>query len=134
MVLQLELDTIHLTYDGANDSLKDSLGNQILRYTTGTYTGDGATSLAVTGVGFKPRYVRVWQRSTSDGTSITINETTDTIIDDNGSGMSAQIVSAATVEANTIISLDSDGFTVDDAGADAHPNTNGQVYNYLAIG
>jgi len=36
--------------------------------------------------------------------------------------------------ANRINSLDSDGFTVDDAGADGHPNKDTVVYSYLALG
>ena len=27
---------------------------------TGTYDGDGATSQAITGIGFKPKYVKIW--------------------------------------------------------------------------
>lgn len=35
---------------------------------------------------------------------------------------------------NEIISLDADGFTVDDGGFDADPNENGTTYIYIAIG
>jgi len=35
---------------------------------------------------------------------------------------------------NQIIALGADGFTVDDAGVDAHPNKNTQAYHYLALG
>jgi hypothetical protein len=35
---------------------------------------------------------------------------------------------------DAIISLDTDGFTVDDAGTDDHPNRLNQLYNYMAIG
>ena len=107
---------------------------------TGSYTGDGATSLAVTGVGFKPKYVRIWPRTTADNTSLTIYETTDVIIDDNASGMAIRVTAiigsnvASYTEIDAVISLDSDGFTVDDQGTDSHPNTSGTVYNYLVLG
>ena len=111
----------------------------LARVATGTYTGDGATSQAITGVGFQPKFVRIWQRFTSDGDEARIVETTDTMVDDNASGMAVFIAESAgtaiiTHEIDRIISLDSDGFTVDDGGADAFPNKNGIVYNYLAIG
>ena len=102
---------------------------------TGTYTGDGATSQAITGVGFRPKYVMIVARATTAG-SIGLYETTDTIIDDHASGMTFYHSSTTQhwLETDRIISLDADGFTVDDAGADADPNKSGQVYNYLAMG
>lgn len=116
------------------DALQASLG--LARIKTGTYTGNGATSQAITGVGFAPKYVKIFPRLTSDGTSGPIFETTDTIVDDNASGGSWAHggTSGHTFEINQVISLDSDGFTVDDAGVDSNPNANGTVYNYLAIG
>lgn len=105
------------------------------RMATGTYTGDGTTSQAITGVGFQPKYLRIWPRVTSDGTALGILETTNTIMDDHGSGGAILYGSASnTFEANKIISLDADGFTVDDDGVDASPNASGATYNYLAMG
>jgi len=104
---------------------------------TGTYTGDGAVSQAITGVGFQPKYVRIWSRETVSTTLVRSYETTDTIVDDNASGASIYNGSSATdqnLSINSIISLDADGFTVDDAGADLHPNKNGQIYNYMCLG
>lgn len=108
----------------------------ICRLKTGTYTGDGATSQAITGVGFQPKYVKIWQKIISDGTAGRIYETTDTIIDDIAAGAAWFHTGAGghTVESNTIISLDADGFTVDDNGADDPPNANGAAYNYLCLG
>lgn len=128
---------LHVFYDGPNTDWKTGLNQVICRIKTGSYTGDGATSKAITGVGFKPKYVKIWTRNAVDGTAINIHETTADIIDDNASGMSALHSSAAaghSVQANTIISLDTDGFTVDDDGVDADPNANGVVYNYLCLG
>lgn len=104
--------------------------------TTGTYTGDGTESQSITGVGFEPKYVKIWPRETGSAND-TVYETTDTIIDDNATNdQSWRHLSGGghDTRANKIISLDSDGFTVDDAGADNHPNANGQVYNYVCIG
>lgn len=102
---------------------------------TGTYTGGGSESLSIEGIGFQPLYLKIWVRETTDAKTVPIFETTNTIIDDNASGMAIQHSSTdpehkSTI--NAIISLDTDGFTVDDAGSDAHPNKLNQVYNYLA--
>ena len=35
---------------------------------------------------------------------------------------------------NRLISLDADGFTVDDDDSDSHPNKLGETYDYLALG
>lgn len=61
--------------------------------------------------------------------------TTDQIVDDNASGGAIFDNNAShKFETNRIISLDADGFTVDDNGADQDPNANGVTYNYIAIG
>lgn len=109
------------------------------RIATGSYTGDGATSLAITGVGFSPKFVLITQRLTS-ATSLGvagIGFTSTAIIDDHANGMWVVFEGGGGVPATQtdgIISLDADGFTVDDAGADADPNSNTIVYNYVAIG
>ncbi len=126
--------TLGLSYDGSTDVYKTGRQQAVCRIATGSYTGDGATSLAITGVGFRPKYVRIWDRHTVTGGTMVITETTDTIIDDHASGMAVQISLAALSKQDAIISLDSDGFTVDDAGADDHPNKSGTVYNYLCLG
>ena len=75
----------------------------------------------------------MWWRKTVAGVTYSY-ETTDTMIDDNASGMafSDRNVpgSGHAMFTDAIISLDADGFTVDDAGSDAHPNKNGETYNY----
>lgn len=106
------------------------------RIATGTYTGDGSTSLAVTGVGFKPKYVKIWPRVTTDNQATSIYETSDTVIDDNAAGMAFVHFSTGNhvTRVSGIIAFGDDGFTVDDAGSDAGPNSSAVVYNYLAIG
>ena len=113
-----------------------SAGDAAVSIKTGSYTGDGVTSQGITGVGFLPKYVKIWIRVVNDGNNMISHETTPDIIDDNAAGLAVRITSTGThtVQTNRIISLDADGFTVDDAGADSHPNQNSQIYNYLAIG
>jgi hypothetical protein len=106
---------------------------------TGTYTGDGTTSMAVTGVGFAPKWLMVAFRNEGEaaGASVGWLITTDTIIDDNASGMALRWsgdTESYQYRIDAIIALGTDGFTVDDDGSDRHPNKNGSVYNYTAIG
>lgn len=106
---------------------------------TGSYTGDGTTSHAITGIGFQPKYVKIWQRKTVDANELIAYETTPEIMDDNASGGAIVTYEVAagysdSFYSNRIISLDADGFTVDDAGSDYPPNKNGEVYNYYCIG
>ena len=119
-----------------NTYIRDNIADldaRIFESDTGTYTGDGELSQGITGIGFAPKYVKVWWRQTS-ATATYSYETTDTMVDDNASGMafSDRGVPAGGMATyiNAIISLDADGFTVDDAGGDEHPNKNTEVYNY----
>jgi len=102
---------------------------------TGTYTGDGETSQGITGIGFQPKYVEIAPRETSTGTAVRTYWTTDTIVDDIAAGAAVrQDENTSAIEDDRIISLDADGFTVDDNSADIDPNKNTKVYNYVALG
>ena len=109
---------------------------------TGTYTGNGSTSHAITGIGFAPKYVKIWASigsSALDADNIQTDaiETTDSMVDNNGLGMAWQHLSGdnnPVMRVNRIIAIGSDGFTVDDAGDDTHPNKNNQVYEFLCLG
>ena len=90
---------------------------------TGQYTGDGADSRGITGVGFQPDVVIV-KRQGSGGTSAICK--TDLIAGDNGKPMAA----ATALTADTVQSLDADGFTV---GTSGYVNASGQTYNWLAL-
>lgn len=108
------------------------------RIATGTYTGDGETSQAITGVGFAPKVVWITVRQTAEG-SFTEREvvmTTDVIVDDIAAGahLNFAVNDQVDILDNGIISLNADGFTVDDNGADTDPNTNSETYNYWAFG
>lgn len=103
---------------------------------TGRYTGDGSTGLAITGLGFTPKMVMVWQHATSGGY---INSTTK--MDQMYTEYSFRHFDADEgtdkphgLSASKIISLDGDGFTVDDGGANNDPNTDTVVYDYIAFG
>ena len=109
---------------------------------TGTYTGNDAATQGITGVGFQPKYLSIQRRYTSDQTAAQskgANAWTSTnIIDDNAAGMAITgndgTNEFATYTSDIIRSLDSDGFTIGDGGTSNHPNANGVVYNYIAIG
>jgi len=97
-------------------------------FNTVLYTGDGATTLAVTGAGFAPDFTWIKNRSASD----------EPIIVDVARGANNYLRSDATaiqVDDSTIVaSLDSDGFTV---GDNVIVNTNTENYvswNWLAGG
>ncbi len=121
--------------DSANDLGTSSLkfadvhtdainGGAPCRIATGTYTGDGAVSQAITGLGFQPKFVQITERKTGSGNNVPLFFTDDVTIDDNASGMAITFNTSSTrfeSITNAIISLDSDGFTVDDAGTDSNP-------------
>jgi len=133
-----------VTADGSGVEVK----SDNCRIFTGTYTGDGTASQVITcaGAGSSStiRYVRIWQRQTSDNTALAIWESTREINDDIAAGLGVSpsyqvsgedITGMSFVADNTIIALGTDGtFTVDDSAADSHPNKNSQVYNYMALG
>lgn len=88
---------------------------------TGQYTGDGNTTLAVTGVGFQPHFVMVKSRTTAQVASIRTS--------DMGTNESKPISNLAVVT-DGVRSLDADGFTV---GNNARVNANTVVYDYVAV-
>lgn len=108
--------------------MRTDLGG-LSRIKTGTYTGDGSTSQAITGVGFQPKVLFILIGGTTSG-NIGQLFAADTMT-------AAQYADSDFREYNaggTINSLDSDGFTVDDGGADRAPNENGTTYHYIALG
>ena len=88
----------------------------------GNDTGDGTASHPITGVGFTPNLVFV--QSGSNSTSGMFKTTAH-------SGAVSSLTGATADNASTgILSLDSNGFTV---GSATQVNTNGVVYQYIAI-
>ena len=104
-----------------------------VRMATGQYTGDGTLSQAITGIGFRPRYVKIWYHQTAqNGQDVT--EAMDQF------PTVATLLSLRDIGVNwywrdeQIISLDADGFSVSDDNTNAHPNTATAVYDFLCLG
>lgn len=100
---------------------------------TGSYTGDGSTGQAITGLGFAPKYVKVWTHPASE-TDMYVFEKVDQTWGDYAVLHGVTATHEHQSVDNRINSLDADGFTVDDDGSDTHPNKNEQVYDYLVLG
>ena len=89
---------------------------------TGTYTGDGIDNKAITGIGFKPKWVVVGGGAATS----TLHKCTAT----GDSTDNSQYFLGAVDTANRIQSLDSDGFTVGNA---TNINVAATTYYYMAI-
>lgn len=128
-------DPLKTAIEQVNTNLVSAFNN-VPKMATGSYTGDGSTGLAVTGLGFAPRYLKITTRRTGDGAATDIIETWSTVLDNNVNGGSLEILTAGTTTFQTgkIKSFDSDGFTVGDSGADESPNSSGVVYDWVAWG
>lgn len=92
-----------------------------MRLVTGSYTGDGADSRQITGVGFQPDVVMI---KADDNRAGVIR--TSTMVGD----AAKDVGSAGSLGANLIESLDSDGFTV---GSDNKVNRSGKDYYWVAM-
>jgi len=109
---------------------------------TGEYTGNGAASQPIDGIGFQPKYLRINRKYTTDQTAAeskgALLWTSTSINNDNAAGMAITGNDASqdvwTYTVDCIRSLDSDGFTVGDAGTSDHPNAASVEYNFMAIG
>lgn len=126
----LSTSQIHtIVYDGTRFQLES-----FVRLKTGFYTGDGSTSQAITGVGFRPK-VLIIVLPNSDGSASIFGITTTSFMARDAQGLGLFMSTGAVTNLdNRFISLDSDGFTVSDDGADVFPNTNAQIYDYIAWG
>lgn len=128
----------YIRYDVGNSRFEASKplyseGDQLAKIKTGTYTGDGSTGQAITGIGFTPQFIAIVDHPDSDyGRQIWIK------LNQSWADYAVRISGIAGFECYSrtsgINSLDADGFTVDDNGSDDHPNKNGQVYDYIILG
>jgi len=91
------------------DASSPSGGVQIA---TGTYTGDGAATQAITGVGFQPRFVMIWCTNPDQAERRTLGLKAD--VDGINAGAHGAGIAALRYSSDLIISLDADGFTVGD--------------------
>ena len=131
-----ELNTLT---DGSNaDSLHTHSG--FAKIAVGQYTGDGAESKTISGLGFTPKFVQIITRYTGSTQLLVdagIHWTTGDFVTSNASGHALAVMYSSGndwIRDNTIIAMASGSFTVDDDAADDHPNKNNQVYSYVAIG
>lgn len=108
-------------------------GGDVCHIKTGTYTGDGAVSKAITGVGFQPKYLCIWPHPTGEDTK-QIFEKLDQTWGDYCMAHTVTVGQEHYSYDHRIKTLDADGFTVDDDSSDSSPNANGIQYNYFAIG
>lgn len=103
----------------------------------GSYEGNDTTSQAITGVGFQVLAVFIAPRPAgADGaTHIYMRWDGATA---NWGDMCLHLSTEAGAEVferdDKVIALGSDGFTVDDAGGNGHPNKSGTTYDYLTFG
>ena len=108
----------------------------LLQVVSGEYTGDGAATLGVSGLGIQPKYIVICKKSAGGGNE-QIYASFASMIDDNAAGMAyawgSNSVHGALIT-DKIRSFDSDGFTVGDDSTQGSINSNTTTYNYVAIG
>jgi hypothetical protein len=101
----------------------------MIRMKTGKYTGDAAATKAVTGVGFTPKFLMIYQQVDSKNFTFKTDQDTTKAVVDQGNSSSLRYV------ADQIISFDTDGFTVGDGtGSANYCNLNAVSYGYIALG
>ena len=88
-------------------------------FNTKLYTGNGSTNTAQTGVGFQPDWIWIKERSSTSSHILT-----DVVRGANKS-LSSNLSGAESTETQSLISFDSDGFTVGSGGG---VNENSQTY------
>ena len=105
------------------------------RIATGSYTGDGAISQAITGVGFQPKHLMIFIGTSSDLDDSVVGFTNDSLMSRNVNGILCVVFAAsAFYRDNRVLSLDADGFTVSDDGGNSFPNTAGSPFDFTAWG
>jgi len=96
---------------------------------TGSYTGDGEIDQNITGLGFAPGIVMIWTEDTAARHYVRLTgSAAGTCYFVDGPGGEDH----GGVRANSVITLDADGFSVDDAAGDGDPNTNSKNYLFWA--
>lgn len=97
------------------------------------YTGDGATSNAITTL-IQPQIIII--TCSGNAADLPVFIWMDKMGADEAQSLLSAGAAAASIDkaANMIIAVGTLSFTVDDAGGDAHPNKNNQVYDVIIIG
>lgn len=118
-------------YNKLGNQLRLQKGGTGCLIATGSYVGDGTTSHAITGVGFRPKYVMIFCHPTTECDA----QMNYFVKIDQSWGDYVNVIAAQThVRDNRINSLDEDGFTVDDDGNNYPPNASGVTYDWIALG
>jgi outer membrane protein assembly factor BamB len=92
---------------------------------TGTYTGNGAASRSITGIGFRPDVVILKGNEGSGDTTSTVLVSNTMAV-----GRAKPLRGDQGLLTNLVLSLDPDGFTV---GPDQRVNKNGIAYHWVAF-
>ncbi len=101
-----------------------------VRGAIGTYTGNAAATKAITGVGFQPDFLLIWQQGATNYGCLGLKTSAM------GANAVNMIIGYPSFPTDLIISLDSGGFTVGDnttEGIVYSFNQNTVVYGYLAL-
>ena len=114
--------------------IKDGWFTGAARMAIVQYTGDGSTSQAITGVGFAVKGILLSQNTGAGARAVREVLFTSTGMIDNFGGGASYSFPDQTMVSSAIIALGSDGFTVDDNGADSDPNSNGATYDAIVWG
>ncbi len=94
---------------------------------TGTYTGNGNATQAITGVGFVPTALFIFKMADASNWGGYVKTT-------EMGAYARQIYNNGRYKVDHIISLDADGFTVGDSTPFSNQvNENGAVYAYIAL-
>ena len=123
-------DTFVPSYDVGTTKFKWVAPAGGAKFKTGTYTGNGNSTQAITGVGFQPKFVLIYDHTLSGAPNLLFKTDQD--------GLYAFYLwlygssSNFNYATDVVVSLDADGFTVGNSGTIA--NTNGNVYTYIAFG
>lgn len=111
---------------GWGTALSALSGSSEMCGTTGTYTGDGGATKAITGLGFQPKAVIIYTQATGVTSLLAFKTNQD------GTG-AYNLTNGFAVD--HIVSLDANGFTVGDGTATSNQyNVNARVYTYIAFG
>lgn len=109
------------------EALVNILGVGFLRVKIGKYTGDAAASKAISGVGFKPKFLLIYEMVTNKNIILKSDQDgTKSFVQPNGG--------ANLYVDDQVISLDSDGFTVGDGTGSVNHTNEAQDYVYVAFG
>jgi hypothetical protein len=113
------------------DDLEGAGGGGTAELATGTYTGDGNATQAITGVGFQPNAVIIHQQVNS------VNPGAPMVSTDQDSGntlLTSGSVNVASYLGDHVVSLDVGGFTVGDGTSSANrANVSARPYAYIAL-